>query len=132
MTPNNNSMLSKAVLLLLALFLTGGVSGYAVSSRLNVGRPAWTQTREWAKAWVERRIEQDIAATDATPAQQAAIKASYDKLLAEFLVVQAEASNQMTVAFKRHGAEVGKILDAKQREALRLKNLERSRNREER
>jgi hypothetical protein len=81
---------------------------------------------------VERRIEQDIAATDATPAQQAAIKASYDKLLAEFLVVQAEASNQMTVAFKRHGAEVGKILDAKQREALRLKNLERPRTREER
>jgi Spy/CpxP family protein refolding chaperone len=115
----------KVVSCLVALFVMGSMCGYAVSSRVTHGRPAWTQSQKWAERWMEHRMTQDFARIDATPEQQAKLKPSYDRLLSDFNAIQAEASAKVADAFKRHGLEMWKQLTPEQREIIRQTNQER-------
>jgi Spy/CpxP family protein refolding chaperone len=115
----------KVVSCLVALFVMGSMCGYAVSSRVTHGRPAWTQSQEWAERWLEQRMAQDFSRIEATPEQQAQLKPSYDRLLSDFNAIQRESAQKVTDAFKRHGLDIWKQLTPKQRETLRQTNQER-------
>jgi hypothetical protein len=121
----NSKLVTQIAFTLVALFGLGGWCGYAASSRLHSGRPAWTRGQKWAERWIEHRMAQDFARLDATPEQQAALRSSYEQLLSDFNTIQAEASAKVAEAFKRHGTEVWKELTPEQREILRQTNQER-------
>ena len=118
-------LLTQIIVSLIVLFGLGGLCGYAMSVRVNSGRPAWTRSEEWTRRWIEHRMAQDFARIDATPEQQAALRQSYDRLLSDFNAIQAEASAKVTEAFKRHGLETWKQLTPKQREVMRQTSQER-------
>jgi len=117
----------KLCVVLAALFCAGGASGYVISGKDSALRPAWTRSSEWAKAWTERRMKEDFDLTDATPAQRAAMQASYAQLKQEFDAIQAQASERLALAMRRHYAEVGASLTPEQREVLRRRNQEKVR-----
>jgi len=110
---------------LLLLFSLGAVCGFSASSRIQSGRPAMTKSEEWARRWIDRRMEQEFARLDATPEQEAALRASYEQLLSEFNAIQAEASEKVAEAFKRQGGQMWKALDPERREILRQIRQER-------
>lgn len=118
-------LLARILFSLVALFGVGTLCGYAMSNRVQSGRPAWTRSQEWAERWIEHRMAQDFARIDATPEQQAALRSSYEQLLSDFNAIQAEASAKVSEAFKRHGTDVWKELTPEQREILRQTNQER-------
>lgn len=120
-----SKLLTQIIISLVVLFGLGGLCGYAMSARVHSGRPAWTQSQEWAERWLEQRMSQDFARLEATPEQQAVLRQSYDRLLSDFNAIQTEASAKVTDAFKRHGLEMWKQLTPKQRETLRKTNQER-------
>ncbi len=123
-------LLARILFSLFALFALGGLCGYAMSNRVQSGRPAWTQSQEWARRWIEHRMARDFARLEATPEQQVALRSSYEQLLSEFNVIQAEASAKVSEAFKRHGAEMWKQLTPEQRRELRQLNRERLQQRQ--
>lgn len=123
-------LLTRILLSLVALFGIGGLCGYAMSNRVQSGRPAWTRSQEWTERWIEQRMTQDFARLDATPEQQAALRSSYEQLLSDFNAIQAEASAKVAEAFKRHGTEVWKELTPEQRDVMRQTNQERLRQRQ--
>lgn len=110
---------------LLLLFSLGAVCGFVTSSRLQSGRPAWTKSEEWARRWIDRRMRQDFTRLEPTPEQQAAMRESYERLLSDFNAIQADASEKIAEAFKRHGTNVWRQLTPEQRESLRQLNQER-------
>jgi Spy/CpxP family protein refolding chaperone len=118
-------LLTQIIITLVVLFGLGGLCGYAMSARIHSGRPAWTQSQQWAERWLEQRMAQDFARIDATPEQQAKLKPSYDRLLSDFNAIQAEASAKVAEAFKRHGLDMWKQLTPEQREIIRQTNQER-------
>ncbi len=118
-------LLTQIIVSLVVLFGLGGLCGYAMSARVHSGRPAWTRSEEWAQRWLERRMQSDFAAIEATPEQQAVLRQSYDRLLSDFNAIQAEASAKLTEAFKRHGADMWRQLTPKQQESLRQINQQR-------
>lgn len=118
-------LLTQIIVSLLVLFGLGGLCGYAMSARVNSGRPAWTRSEEWTRRWIEHRMAQDFARIEATPEQQAALRQSYERLLSDFNSIQAEASDKVTDAFKRHGTDMWRNLTPKQREVMRQTNQER-------
>lgn len=118
-------LITQIIASLAVLFGLGGLCGYAMSARVHSGRPAWTRSEEWARRWIEHRMAQDFARLEPTPEQQAALRASYDRLLSDFNAIQADASAKVTEAFKRHGADVWRNLTPQQRETLRQTNQER-------
>ena len=118
-------LFTQIIVSLVVLFGLGGLCGYAMSARVHSGRPAWTHSEEWTRRWIEHRMAQDFARLEATPEQQAALRQSYDRLLSDFNVIQAEASAKVTEAFKRHGADMWRNLTPKQREVMRQTNQER-------
>ena len=123
-------LITQIVFCLITLFGLGSVCGYAVSGRVQSGRPAWTRSQQWAERWIEYRMTQDFARLDATPEQQAQLKSSYDRLLSDFNAIQAEASTKVAEAFKRHGTDLWKALTPEQREILRQTNQERLQQRQ--
>jgi hypothetical protein len=123
-------LLTQILLSLVALFGLGGLCGYAMSNRVQSGRPAWTRSQAWTERWIEHRMAQDFARLDATPEQQAALRSSYEQLLSDFNAIQAEASAKVAEAFKRHGTEVWKELTPEQRDVMRQTNQERLRQRQ--
>ena len=124
-------LITQIFVTLTVLFGLGGLCGYAMSSRLHSGRPAWTRSEAWAQRWIEHRMSQDFARLQATPEQQAVLRQSYDRLLSDFNAIQAEASAQVTEAFKRHGTTMWRNLTPKQREVMRQTNQERLQQRKE-
>ena len=118
-------LLTQIIVSLVVLLGLGGLCGYAMSARVNSGRPAWTRSEEWTRRWIEHRMAQDFARIEATPDQQAALRQSYDRLLSDFNAIQAEASAKVTEAFKRHGTDTWKQLTPEQREVMRQTNQER-------
>jgi len=118
-------LITQITVSLVVLFGLGGFCGYAMSNRVQSGRPAWTCSQEWAERWIEHRMAQDFARLDATPEQQAALRSSYEQLLSDFNAIQAEASAKVAEAFKRHGTEMWRNLTPEQREVLRQTNQER-------
>lgn len=124
---NNIQLTIKLCVVLAALFCADGASGYAISGKDTAMRPAWTRSSEWAKAWIERRMNEDFELTDATPAQRAAMQTNYAQLKQEFDAIQAQASERLALAMRRHYAEVGASLTPEQREVLRRRNQEKVR-----
>lgn len=118
-------LITQIIISLAVLFGLGGLCGYAMSSRVHSGRPAWTRSQQWAERWIERRMAEDFARLEATPEQQAALRASYERLLSDFNAIQADASVKVAEAFKRHGADMWRNLTPQQRETLRQTNQER-------
>lgn len=118
-------LLARILFSLVALFGVGTLCGYAMSNRVQYGRPAWTRSQEWAERWIEHRMAQDYARINATSEQQAAMRSSYEQLLSDFNAIQAEASAKVAEAFKRHGTDVWKELTPEQREVMRESNQDR-------
>lgn len=118
-------LITQILVTLIVLFGLGGLCGYAMSTRIHSGRPAWTRSEEWTRRWIEHRMMQDFARLDATPEQQAVLRQSYDRLLSDFNAIQAEASAKVTEAFKRHGTDMWRNLTPQQRETMRQTNQER-------
>jgi hypothetical protein len=121
-------LLTQIIVSLAVLFGLGGLCGYAMSSRVHSGRPAITRSQQWAERWIEHRMAEDFELLDATPDQQARMRASYEKLMSEFNAIQAEASKQITDAFKRHNTELMKQFTPEQRQ-LYLKARQERRGR---
>jgi hypothetical protein len=120
-----SKLLTQIIFSLVVLFALGGLCGYAMSARVHSARPAWTRSEEWARRWIEHRMAQDFARLEATPEQQGVLRESYDRLLSDFNVIQAEASAKLTDAFKRHSTDMWRNLTPAQRETMRQTNQQR-------
>jgi len=109
----------RVVVYLVLLFAAGTALGLGWSQ---MKRPVWTQSPEWAQRWLERRMESDFKAIEATPEQQAELRPLYDQLLTDFRAVQEEASGNLNAAFGRFGLEMSLKVTPEQLEKLRQNN----------
>jgi hypothetical protein len=112
-------LLIQIILTLVVLFGLGGLCGYTVATRLGAGRPAWARSPEWAQCWLQVRMKMDFDAIEAAPEQQVELRPVYDRLLADFKSIQAEAESKLREAFIRHGRDLEGKLTPAQREAYR-------------
>lgn len=103
---------------LAALFLLGGVCGYAMSGRIAT---RWTGrvSSDWTERWRERRITADFAVLQPTPAQEEKLRPIYDKLIAEFHAIQEESAQRVNESFRRFNRDVREHLTPEQRQRQR-------------
>jgi hypothetical protein len=116
---------TKIILSLAALFLFGGVCGYALSNR-QTDRPA-TEAR-WEERWLELRQQEDIERLNLTPEQVAQARPSYDQLLTDIQRVRAQTARGIYRAVSAQGRTLSEQLTPEQRqEYLKLTEERRSR-----
>ncbi|RFC41655.1 MAG: hypothetical protein DVB23_003365 [Verrucomicrobia bacterium] len=120
----NSKSILRIVACLTALFLLGGVCGYATSGRLDP-RPSYPRSTQWAERWMEQRMVEDFQRIGATPEQQDELRPIYGRLLAEFNAIQEESAQKVSDSFKRHGRDVWMKLTPEQREEFQKVNQER-------
>lgn len=116
---------AKIILSLAALFLFGGVCGYALSNR-QTSAPA-TEAR-WEERWLELRLQEDIERLKLTPEQVTQARPSYDQLLTDIQKVRAQTARGIFRAVSTQGRTLSEQLTAEQRqEYLKLTEERRSR-----
>ena len=116
---------AKIILSLAALFLFGGVCGYALSNRQT---PSPATEARWEERWLELRLQEDIERRKLTPEQVAQARPSYDQLLADIQKVRAQTARGIFRAVSAQGRTLSEQLTAEQRqEYLKLTEERRSR-----
>jgi Spy/CpxP family protein refolding chaperone len=113
---------SKIIFSLAALFLLGGVCGYAFSNH-QTARPA-TKDR-WEEHWVELRLREDIDRLKLTPEQVAQARPSYDQLLAELRKVREQTARGVFRAVSANGRTLSQQLTPEQRQEFSKLSEER-------
>ena len=115
----------KIILSLAALFLFGGVCGYALSNH-QADRTA-AETR-WEERWLELRLQEDIERLKLTPEQVTQARPSYDQLLADIQKVRAQTVRGIYRAVSVQGRTLSQQLTPEQQqEYLKLTEERRSR-----
>jgi Spy/CpxP family protein refolding chaperone len=112
----------KIILALAALFLLGGVCGYALSNRQTDHAP--TNIR-WEDRWVEQRLREDIERLKLTPEQVAQTRPSYDQLLAEVRKVREQTARGIFRAVSAHRQTLAEQLTPEQRTEFQKLSEER-------
>ena len=116
---------AKIILSLAALFLLGGVCGYAVSNR-QADRPA--AKAPWEERWMELRQREDIERLKLTPEQVAQARPAYDQLLADIRKVREQTARGIFRAVSTQGRTLSEQLTPEQREEhLKLTEERRAR-----
>ena len=116
---------AKIILSLAALFLFGGVCGYALSNRQTP--PPATEGR-WEERWLELRLQEDIERLKLNPEQVAKARPSYDQLLADIQRVRQQTARGIYRAVSAQGRTLSEQLTPEQRqEYLKLTEERRSR-----
>jgi Spy/CpxP family protein refolding chaperone len=123
----NVKTIVKIVSCLTGLFLLGSVCGFAMSGRVATARgpAAFSGGGQWIERWLDRRMAGDFATIEATPEQQAELRASYDDLRAELEAIRKESAMKVTAAITRHRQGMWSKLTPEQRKALWQSNQER-------
>src|SRR5947209_9598529 len=98
---------TKIILALAALFLLGGVCGYAFSTR-QADRAA--TAGRWEDRWVEQRLREDIARLKLTPEQVAQTRPAYDQLLVDVRQVREQTARGIFRAVSAHRQTVSQQL----------------------
>ncbi len=110
---------------LLALFLFGGVCGFAVATRRLTNPAVRAQLEE---RWIEARQRDDAARLALSPEQSAAARPSYEQLLADIRAVRAAAATGVIDAAIKQGRTLWpQLTPAQQQEFLRLAEERRAR-----
>jgi Spy/CpxP family protein refolding chaperone len=112
----------KVILCLAALFLLGGVCGYAFSNR-QADRAA-TSTR-WEDRWVEQRLQEDIQRLKLTPEQIAQARPAYDELLADVRKVREQTARGIFQAVSTQRRSLSEQLTPEQRAEFQKLSEER-------
>jgi Spy/CpxP family protein refolding chaperone len=116
---------TKVILSLAALFLLGGVCGYAVSNRQT---ERFSTKANWEERWMELRIREDIERLKLTPEQAAQARPSYDQLLADIRKVREQTARGIFRAVSTQGRTLSEQLTPEQREEyLKLTEERRAR-----
>ena len=116
---------TKILLSLAALFVLGGVCGYAFANR-QTDRLA-TKAR-WEERWIELRVREDIVRLKLTPEQIAQARPSYDQLLADIRKVQEQTAHGIFRAVSAQGRTLSEQLTPEQHEEyLKLTEERRAR-----
>jgi Spy/CpxP family protein refolding chaperone len=117
--------ITKVVLCLTALFLLGGVCGYALSTRQTDRR---APKAAWEEHWTQLRLREDIERLKLTPEQVAQARPSYDQLLADIRKVREQTARGIFRAVSAQGRMLSEQLTPEQREEyLKLTEERRSR-----
>src|SRR3954452_3018065 len=90
----------RIILSLAAIFLLGGVCGYAFANR-QTDRLA--SRAHWEERWIELRVHEDIVRLKLTPEQVARARPSYDQLLADIRRVQEQTAHGIFRAVSAQG-----------------------------
>ncbi len=115
----------KILLALAALFLFGGVCGYAVSNR--PAERLATKTG-WEERWLELRIREDIERLKLTPEQAEQARPSYDQLRADILKLREQTARSLFRAVSAQGRTLSQQLTPEQQqEFLKLTEERRAR-----
>ena len=116
---------TKIILSLAALFLLGGVCGYAFSNR-QTERPA--AKAHWEERWMELRQREDIERLKLTPEQVTQARPAYDQLLADIRRVREQTGRGIFRAVSTQGRTLSEQLTPEQREEyLKLTEERRAR-----
>jgi hypothetical protein len=125
---------AKVAACLAALFLFGGVCGFAMSGRI-AARWGARVSNDWVERWRERRVAADFAVLQPDAAQAEKLRPLYDKLVADFLAIQADSAQRVNDAFRRLNRDVREHLTPeqrqRQRELIRQRRLRGEPNRSE-
>jgi Spy/CpxP family protein refolding chaperone len=105
--------ITKIILALAALFLFGGVCGYALSNR-----PAERLATKagWEERWLELRQREDIERLKLTPEQVAQARVSYDQLRADIRKLREQTARGLYRAVSAQGRTLAEQLTPEQRE----------------
>jgi len=113
---------TKIILSLAALFLLGGVCGYAFSNR-QTERPA--KRANWEERWMELRQREDIERLKLTPEQVARARPAYDQLLADIRKVREQTAHGIFRAVSAQGRTLAEQLTPEQRQEYQKLTEER-------
>jgi Spy/CpxP family protein refolding chaperone len=115
----------KIILSLAALFLLGGVCGYAFSNR-QTERPA--TEAHWEERWMELRQREDVERLKLTPEQVGQARPAYEQLLADIRKVREQTARGIFRAVSTQGRTLAEQLTPEQRqEYLKLTEERRAR-----
>ena len=116
---------ARIIVSLVALFLLGGVCGYAFANR----QPERLATKaHWEERWIELRVREDIVRLKLTPEQVAQSRPSYDQLLADIRKVREQTAHGIFRAVSAQGRTLSEQLTPEQRqEYLKLTEERRAR-----
>lgn len=118
-------LILQIVFILIGLFFTGGVCGYAFSNR-QTDRPA--SNANWEERWMELRQREDIERLKLTPEQIAQARPAYDQLLADIRRVREQTAHGIFRAVSAQGRTLSDQLTPEQREEyLKLTEERRAR-----
>ena len=116
---------ARITLFLAALFLLGGVCGYAFANRRT---ERFATKAHWEERWIELRVREDIVRLKLTPEQIAQSRASYDQLLADIRKVREQTAHGIFRAVSAQGHTLSEQLTPEQRqEYLKLTEERRAR-----
>jgi len=116
---------TRIILSLAALFLLGGVCGYAFANRQT---ERFTTKANWEERWIELRVREDIVRLKLTPEQVAQARPSYDQLLADIRKVREQTAHGIFRAVSAQGRALSEQLTPEQRqEYLKLTEERRAR-----
>ncbi len=104
---------TRIILSLAALFLLGGVCGYAFANR-QTDRLA--TKAHWEERWIELRVREDIVRLKLTPEQVAQSRPSYDQLLADIRKVREQTAHGIFRAVSAQGRTLSEQLTPEQRQ----------------
>jgi hypothetical protein len=117
--------IARIILSLAALFILGGVCGYAFANRPTERLATRTH---WEEGWIELRVREDIVRLKLTPEQVAQSRPSYDQLLADIRKVREQTAHGIFRAVSAQGRALSEQLTPEQRqEYLKLTEERRAR-----
>lgn len=119
MTSNGST---KIILTLVALFLLGGVCGYALSNHRTERPP--TQPG-WEEHWIAMRQQEDIQRLNLTPEQIEQARATYEQLAADIRKVRELTAKGIFRAVSAQGRALSEHLTPEQREEFKKLTEER-------
>lgn len=118
----SRSSIAKIILALVALFLLGGVCGYAFSNRPVDQADAKAR---WEESWTEARLREDIERLKLTPEQVAQARPLYDQLLADIGKVREQTARGIFRAVTTQGRALTEQLTPEQRQEFQKLSEER-------
>lgn len=113
---------TKIILSLAALFLLGGVCGYALSNHQTERPP---RQAGWEERWIELRQQEDIDRLKLTPEQIAQARATYDQLTADIRKVREQMAKGIFRAVAAQGRALSQHLTPEQRDEFQKLTEER-------